>query len=95
MGSLEIKCHNCGAVYEVSPDCIYSANTMDQKHIYPYRCPHCMARMDRNLWNKLVNAFWTIEEANKDLRSYNVEYELPLFQAQYKTHYVPPEKIRI
>ena len=95
MGTLEIKCHNCGAVYEVTADCIYQAETMEKKHIYPWRCPHCMATMDERLWDKLVNAFWTFEEVNKDLRSANDCYCMPLMQAEYKTHFVPHKKIRI
>lgn len=95
MGTLEIKCHNCGAVNEVTPDCIYQAETMEKKHIYPWRCPHCMATMDERLWDKLVNAFWTFEEVNKDLRSANDCYCTPLMQAEYKTHFVPHKKIRI
>lgn len=95
MGTLEIKCHNCGAVYEVSPDCIYPSDTMDEKHIYPCRCPHCVATMDRRLWDKLVDAFWIFEEVNKGLRSDSEEYEQPLFQAEFKTHYVPREKLQV
>lgn len=95
MGTLEIKCHNCGAVYEVTPDCIYQAETMEAKHIYPWRCPHCLATMDKQLWDKLVNAFWTFEEVNKYLRSDNDCYCTPLMQAEYKTHFVPHKKIRI
>lgn len=95
MGTLEIKCHNCGAVNEVTADCIYQAETMEKKHIYPWRCPHCMATMDERLWDKLVNAFWTFEEVNKDLRSANDCYCTPLMQAEYKTHFVPHKKIRI
>lgn len=95
MGTLEIKCHNCGAVYEVTPDCIYQAETMEKKHIYPWRCPHCLRTMNKRLWDKLVNAFWTFEEVNKDLRSDNDCYYVPLMQAEYKTRFVPQEKIRI
>ena len=95
MGKLEIKCHNCGAVNEVTPDCIYQAETMEKKHIYPWRCPHCMATMDERLWDKLVNAFWTLEEVNKDLRNANDCYCTPLMQAEYKTHFVPHKKIYI
>ena len=95
MGTLEIRCHNCGAVYEVMPECVYQVDTVGQKHIHPYRCPHCMAAMDVRLWDKLVNAFWTFEEVNKDLRSHSEGYEKPLFQASYKTHYVPARKFKV
>ena len=97
MGTLEIICHNCGAVYEVTPDCVYPAETMEAKHIYPYRCPHCLAEMNHRLWDKLVDAFWTFEEVNKDLRTDYTGYDKrdPLMQAQYKTHYVPHEKFNV
>lgn len=95
MGILEIKCHNCGSVYEVLPDCINSAEMMETMHIYPRRCPHCLAMMDRRLWDKLVNAFWTFEEVNKDLRSDSENYGTPLMQAEYKMYYVPHDKICI
>lgn len=95
MGTLEIKCHNCGAVNVVTPDCIYHVEKMEDKYIYPWRCPHCMATMNRRLWNKLVNAFWTFEEVNKDLRSDTDCFCAPLMQAEYKTHYVPHDVMKI
>ncbi len=97
MGILKITCFNCGANYEVTPDCVYPADTMNTKHVYPYRCPHCMAEMNQRTWDKLVAAFWTFEEANKDLRTDREGYtdDRCLFQAEYKTHYVPQEKVRI
>lgn len=97
MGILKIKCFNCGSKYEVTPDCICPAHTMNTKHIYPYRCPHCLAEMSQQAWDQLVDAFWTFEEVNKDLRT-DREGEIEncrLFQAEYETHYVPQEKFRI
>ena len=93
MGSLEIICHNCGADYEVTPDTIMEADKL-QPGVIPYRCPHCLARMNKRTWDKLVFAFWTFEEVNKELREWHTGYDNhPLLQAQIKTHYVPKNKI--
>lgn len=95
MGSLEIICHNCGAIYEVTPDTIIDADKL-QPGVFPYRCPHCLASMNKRTWNKLVDAFWTFEEANKELREWHTGYDNhPLLQAQIKTYYVPRGKILI
>ena len=94
MGSLEIHCHHCGAVYEVIPDFIREADKLPSD-IIPYRCTHCMNKMNPRLWDKLVFAFWVLEEVNKDLRTEYDGYDRrrPLMQATYKTHYVEQNKI--
>ncbi len=93
MGTLEIHCHSCGAVYEVLPDCIVSADKLPE-WIRPYRCPHCMAEMNTRTWDKLATAFWTLWEVNKELLEWHAGYDNhPLMQAQIKNHYVPQKDI--
>lgn len=95
MGALEIHCHNCGAVYEVHPDIVIRAAEL-QTGVHPYRCPHCMTKMNTRTWDKLVRAFWEFEEVNRELRQEHDGYNRrdPLMQASYKTHYVPLENIK-
>lgn len=56
-----------------------------------------MNQMDYQLWNKLVFAFWVMEEVNKDIRKDHDEYRRPHqpMQAAYKTHYVEQDKFLI
>ena len=95
MGTLEIHCHNCGAVYEVMPDCIAAKDKLPDC-IHPYRCPRCMAKMNTRTWDKLARAFWEFDEINRELRQEYDGYNRrnPLMQASYKTHYVPLEDIK-
>lgn len=87
MGTLEIHCHKCGAVYEVLPECIIQTEKLPTG-IHPYCCPHCMAEMNTRTWDKLVWAFWEMEEANKELREWHTGYkDHPLLQAAYKTYH--------
>ena len=96
MGTLEIHCHHCGAVYEVTSDLVREADKLPPD-IIPYRCTHCMNKMEPRLWDKLVFAFWVMEEANKDIRKDHDEYDRPHrpMQAAYKTHYVEQDRILI
>lgn len=80
MGYLEIKCHQCGATNTVYADQINPAAV--------HRCPHCLMKMNTRQWEKLVDAFYTIEEVNKGLRKIEDEHG-QLFQVEYKTYYVP------
>lgn len=85
MGYLQINCFNCNGTFE-----LYASGIETGKRC---RCPHCQATIPEKPWNKLVDAFFTLEEVNKDLRKARHEYGRPLFQVEYKTHYVKPEKI--
>ncbi len=84
MGYLKIQCHNCGGSFEMYWD--------DVENKEKARCPYCLAVMNNKQWNKLVNAFFTIEEVNKGLRTRHTEHNEPLMQAEYKTYYVPQER---
>lgn len=39
----------------------------------PLHCLKCGAKMELELWNRLVDAFWTIEEINLDFSKANLE----------------------
>ena len=80
MGYLKIHCHNCNGTFELYWDDIENKENV--------RCSHCLATMDKRQWDKLVNAYFTIEEVNKGLRNRYEMHEEPLFQAEYKTHYI-------
>lgn len=83
MGYLEIRCYNCQGKFEM-----YIGDIGSKEKV---RCPHCMALMNGKQWNKLVNAFFTLEEVNKGLRTCHTEQGATLMQAEYRTHYVPQE----
>ena len=84
MGYLKIHSHNCKGKFEMHREDIESKEKV--------RCPHCMVLMNGKQWDKLVNAFFTIEEVNKGLRTRHTEHGEPLMQAEYKTHYVPQKR---
>lgn len=84
MGYLKIYCHNCKGHFEM-----YAGDIESKEKV---RCPHCLAIMNSRQREKLVNAFFTIEEVNKGLRTRHTEYGDVLMQVEYKTHYVPNEK---
>lgn len=83
MGYLKIHCHNCGNTFEMYWDDIENKEKV--------RCPHCLATMEKRQWDKLVNAYFTTEEVNKGLRNCHEQEGMPLFQAEYRTHYVRPK----
>ena len=56
-------------------------------------CPHCLSRMDGKQWGRLIDAYFTISEVNKDFRKYHEERGEPLFQVELRNHYVKPRKI--
>ncbi len=86
MGYLKIHCRNCRGSFEMYWDDI---ETKDKA-----RCPHCLTVMDAKQWEKLVNAYFTLEEVNKGLKTRHTEHREPLMQAEYKTHYVHPKAYR-
>lgn len=89
MGFLEIKCFNCEGTFEVHSGCV--SKLIEGAAVI--RCPHCLAQMDRRHSKKVADAFFIMEEVNKGLRSVHLDQGKPLFQANFKTHYVAPEKI--
>lgn len=83
MGYLKIHCHNCGNDFELYAHEIERRGRM--------RCPHCMALLNDKQWMKLQNAFFTIEEVNKGLRTEHEERSEPLLQVEYMSKYIKPD----
>ena len=86
MGYLKITCHNCGGTFE-----LYN-HTMNHED-RPPRCPHCLAKMTDKQWERLVDAYFTFEEVNKNFRSKHKERGEKLFQAEFRTYYVGADDI--
>lgn len=61
----------------------------------PPMCPHCLIRMDKTQWERLINAYFTFAEVNKNFRKYHEDRGEPLFQVELLTEkkYVKPKKI--
>lgn len=87
MAYFKVHCFNCGNTYD-----IYREEVANKKKA---RCPHCYATMNERQFDKLENAFFTLEEVNGGLRKRAVEYGDKLFQVEYVEHYVPHEKMNI
>lgn len=86
MGYLEIHCHNCNNTFFM-----YAHEIEGREKV---RCPFCQARMNDKQWEKLVNAFFVIEEVNKGLRTRHEEYGEPLLQVEYKNRYIKANIMR-
>lgn len=88
-------CFNCGHKREILPDCIIPSGEFPPG-IHPHVCPHCLAEMNPRTWDKLAAAFWELEEVNRELRTDSEGYtpRRPLFQAEFKAHYVPGKNIK-
>lgn len=88
MDYLKIHCFHCGGKFE-----LYSRKmNHDDK---PPRCPHCLKMMDKTQWKRLVDAYYTFAEVNKNFRKYHDDRGEALFQAEFRNYYVKPEKIVI
>ena len=90
MEYLKIKCHRCGNSFVLyNKDMNYSEKP-------PY-CPHCLVRMNDKQWERLIDAYFTFSEVNKNFRKYHMDRGEPLFQAELCTeeNYVDPTKICI
>lgn len=86
MDYLKIRCFRCGGQFE-----LYN-HTMNNEEKPPI-CPHCLARMSKAQWDRLVDAFFTFAEVNKNFRKYHEDRGKPLFQAEIHSYYVDSEKI--
>ena len=88
MEYLKVKCHRCGNSFHLyNKDMSY-----DER---PPMCPHCLIRMDKTQWERLINAYFTFAEVNKNFRKYHEDRGEPLFQVEFLTEkkYVKPKKI--
>lgn len=78
MEYLKIKCHRCKNSFV-----LYNRDMNNMKKA-PY-CPHCLAKMDEGQWERLVDAYFTFCEVNKNFRRQYEEHGKPLFQAEIRT----------
>lgn len=86
MDYLKVHCFHCKGKFE-----LYSRD-MDYEE-KPPMCPHCLARMDKTQWERLINAYYTFCEVNKDFRKYHQDRGESLFQVELRNHYVEPGRI--
>lgn len=88
MEYLKVKCHRCGNSFH-----LYNRD-MAHGDRSPH-CPHCLVPMDKTQWERLIDAYFTFAEVNKDFRKYHMDRGEPLFQVELLTEakYVEPEKI--
>ncbi|MDE5699156.1 MAG: hypothetical protein K2I96_17410, partial [Lachnospiraceae bacterium] len=63
----------------------------------PPMCPHCLTRMDKTQWERLIDAYFTFAEVNKNFRKYHEDRGEPLFQVELLTEkkYVKPKNIAV
>jgi len=90
MEYLKVKCHRCGNSFH-----LYNRD-MSHGEKLPY-CPHCLVPMDKTQWGRLIDAYFTFAEVNKDFRRYHTDRGEPLFQVELLTEkkYVKPGKIML
>ena len=88
MEYLKVKCHRCGNSFH-----LYNRDMSYEER--PPMCPHCLVRMDKIQWVRLIDAFFTLAEVNKNFCKYHMDRGEPLFQVELLTEkkYVKPEKI--
>ena len=78
MGYMKIKCHSCGATWEV-----YARNVTNVE--YARTCPHCFKGIEKQTWEKqIISAFHALDDANRELIKDNTGYNAPLFEVSYE-----------
>lgn len=88
MEYLKVKCHRCGNSFY-----LYNRDMSHEEK--PPHCPHCLVQMDKTQWERLIDAYFTFAEVNKNFHKYHMDRGEPLFQVELLTEkkYVKPEKI--
>lgn len=88
MEYLKVKCHRCSNSFH-----LYNRDMVHGEK--PPYCPHCLVLMDKTQWERLIDAYFTFAEVNKDFRKFHMDRGEPLFQVELLTEekYVEPEKI--
>lgn len=73
MAYMRIHCEVCGGTWEI----YHRDNWNDDK---ARQCPHCFAKIDRQLWQKeVLPAFNAVHDANAELFKDSVGYHRPQF----------------
>lgn len=88
MDYLKVKCFNCGNKFELYSR---SMNFNDK----PPMCPHCLAKMNKTMWKRLIDGYYIFAEVNKNFRKYHDDRGEKLFQAELRNRYVDPEDITL
>ena len=83
MDYLKVHCLQCKGKFEP-----YSRNM--NHDAMPPMCPHCLTRMDKKQWERLIDAYYTFQEVNMDFSKYHEDRGEPLFQVEIRNHYVKP-----
>lgn len=73
--------------------CLYNRDMSHEEK--PPHCPHCLVQMDKTQWERLIDAYFTFAEVNKNFPKYRVDRGEPLFQVELltKKNYVKLERI--
>lgn len=81
---VEMKCHHCGAVFQLH----FEGKALQ-------KCPHCLSSIPEKGLIKLLDAMHCLEEVNKDFRDAHSVAGKSLFQAEIHNYYVPLNKIDV
>ena len=67
----KIHCCQCNSDYQVYLQSL--------QHDSPIHCPNCGAIMDTDMWNRVVNATYAVNDVNNHFQKYHSEREENLF----------------
>lgn len=82
----KIHCFNCNCDYYVYWDGINRDKIIN--------CPHCDAKIDKHMWNSIIDAMGTVHDVNYHFRKYNSERNEDLFEISVENYRVPNNKFR-
>lgn len=81
-----IHCMNCDSTYYV-----YWTGISREKIVH---CPHCDARIEEKMWERVVEAMGAVHNVNYHFLKYKGEYDEDLFEVSVEHVHVPLEKFR-
>lgn len=88
MDYVKLHCFRCNADFELYNHAFHHEER-------PPICPHCLARMTEDQWERLRFAYLTFHDVNKKFQVDHDEKGKALFQAEIRMHYVPNENIAV
>lgn len=80
MGMLRIHCDYCGQAWEV-----YHRDNWSEPQTR--ECPHCFTAIDPRTWERVVEAFADMNDANMELLKNHTQEHKPLFTVEYVEDY--------
>ena len=85
--SLYVKatCGNC--------ECKIELYNITLQHEQSFRCPHCLQKINKKQWARLVNAFFTTQDLNYQTKKAHDDYGTGLFTYEFVNKQIPKEKI--